>query len=322
MAKVGKSAAIVLLSAAISLIGYVSLIALLLGAVFLKPAVPNEVQFDFSGDSVTFAAFGDYGMGNYRQWQVARALNAVAEQRGIDFVALLGDNFYRYGVSETDDLQWRYKFENMYSGEGLNTVPFYAVLGNHDYYGNEAAMIEYSQKQLGSGRWQLPATDYVQYYGKSDGQHLLRIVFLETSAGVRRLRYMAQELDWQLKNAEPAQWTVVATHQPLRSAGLFYHSAAVDAYRKQLLPVLQKHKVNAYFSGHHHNQQLLAYPEEPVYVISGAGGKYGDELDMQYGESLKFGGLEQGFALVEVTADQFVVEFIGVDNKVLYRHEL
>ena len=48
---------------------------------------------------------------------------------------LLGDNIYDSGVTSVTDPQWQTKFEIPYMGVNL---PFYVVLGNHDYGGNGA----------------------------------------------------------------------------------------------------------------------------------------------------------------------------------------
>ena len=320
-----------LLSAVIMISILLMILLTVVAFIFLRPVEPRQIISDFPGDRIIFAAFGDHGTGNYRQWEVSRALNAIAldtlaEGRQLDFVALLGDNFYRYGVTDTDDLQWRYKFENMYGGEGLSAVPFFAVLGNHDYYGNEAAMQEYSREQLGSGRWYFPSRDYVRHYGRVTGESgtgsLLRVVYLETSWGVRKPDYTAMELESLLATTTPARWTIVATHEPLRSAGMFYGQEVADAYRRLLLPILQRHGVHAWLSGHHHNLQLLSYPDEPLYVISGAAGKYGDKISGRAGDALLFGSETQGFALVDVSAQQLVIEMIDKQSTVLYRHKI
>ncbi len=54
---------------------------------------------------------------------------------GCDFVQLLGDNIYDSGVGSTSDALWQSNFELPYAELDL---PFWVVLGNHDYGGDGA----------------------------------------------------------------------------------------------------------------------------------------------------------------------------------------
>lgn len=52
-------------------------------------------------------------------------------------------------------------FESVYDGPGLEGVPFYALSGNHDYYGWVRAQIAYANDPPtgATGRWRYPASD-------------------------------------------------------------------------------------------------------------------------------------------------------------------
>ena len=52
-------------------------------------------------------------------------------------------------------------FECVYNGTGLDDVPFYAIGGNHDYYGWVRAQVAYAHDPPtgASGRWRYPVTD-------------------------------------------------------------------------------------------------------------------------------------------------------------------
>lgn len=63
-----------------------------------------------------------------------------------------GDNFYESGVDSISDDKWQTTFEAIYDAPALQ-VPWYAVLGNHDYGGSAQAQIDYSKK---SRRWTMP----------------------------------------------------------------------------------------------------------------------------------------------------------------------
>lgn len=80
--------------------------------------------------AVRFLALGDAGEGNRAQDANGNAMKALCARKGCDFVLYLGDNFYGQGITSPDDLQFQQKFELPYAGLDL---PFYAMLGNHDY---------------------------------------------------------------------------------------------------------------------------------------------------------------------------------------------
>ncbi len=85
-------------------------------------------------DVVRIIAIGDTGEGNLAQNQVAdRMSEKCIEVGGCHAVMMNGDNFYDNGVADTGDAQWGPKFEQPYDRAGLNGLPFYAVLGNHDH---------------------------------------------------------------------------------------------------------------------------------------------------------------------------------------------
>ena len=95
----------------------------------------------------SFLAFGDWGRdGAQHQRDVAVQMGKAAAELGCRFIASVGDNFYENGVQSVDDPQWKTSFENIYTDPALQ-VPWYAVLGNHDYKGNPQAQIDYAPAQ-------------------------------------------------------------------------------------------------------------------------------------------------------------------------------
>ncbi len=77
---------------------------------------------------------------------------------GAQFVVAVGDNFYENGVASVEDKHWKQSFENVYTASSLQ-VPWYVILGNHDYHANCDAQIAYSKI---SPRWKMPARYYMQ----------------------------------------------------------------------------------------------------------------------------------------------------------------
>ena len=123
--------------------------------------------------SVRFFTFGDWGSGTQDQKNVAEVTRKVCKELGCDFGLLLGDNFYEKGVSSVEDPLWKSRYQDIY--QGLN-IPFYAVLGNHDWRGNPQAQVDYSKKD---SRWKMPAYFYSIRYPEKNP--LLEIFILNSN---------------------------------------------------------------------------------------------------------------------------------------------
>lgn len=59
-------------------------------------------------------------------------------------------SFLVYGVKDVKDDKFREIFEEMYSADNLKQSPWFQTLGNHDYYGNAQAQVDYTAI---SNRW-------------------------------------------------------------------------------------------------------------------------------------------------------------------------
>ena len=55
-----------------------------------------------------------------------------------------------HGVKSVDDKRFEKTFENVYIDDYLINTPWFHQLGNHDYYGNVEAQLEYMSE---SKRW-------------------------------------------------------------------------------------------------------------------------------------------------------------------------
>jgi tartrate-resistant acid phosphatase type 5 len=247
------------------------LIALASGAYWLLHVPAVYLAPDAQGAArVSFLAVGDQGKGNLTQRRVARAMDAELRRTGdIAFALLLGDNFYFDGVGDTRDWQWRWKFEAVYDGVYFRGLPFYAVLGNHDYRGNVQAQIAYSNQRLGSNRFRMPAHQYWRDFGDVNGQPLLRVLFLDSNEEETARADSAVWLAKGFADGKQPLWRVVAAHHPLRNFGRYGDD---EALLGSWLPMMQAAHIDLYLAGHDHNQQVITLAGEPWYVICGAGG--------------------------------------------------
>lgn len=299
-------------------------VSLLLVYRYFHPEIHRIPSNPDSLHEINFFALGDQGSGGLEQRAVAEAMEKVAKKnKKLDFVILLGDNFYiDHKLTETSS-EWNTMFEEVYTGTYLSTVPFYAILGNHD---NDLSLstkthpeIEYSKKALGSNRWRMPSHYFHNDFGNINGKPLLRIVFLDTNATSEEMTQQANYVREQfISNPIQPIWKIVAGHHTIRSCGK--HHRDVDL-AKTLLPALQEAKVDAYLSGHDHNQQLIIKKGEPLYVVNGVGGK-GLYTQKIHSEQLAFFSAGYGFVSLKANADKLNIDFFDDQAKGVSSHEL
>src|ERR1043166_3169142 len=96
----------------------------LLAPVVLAATMPL-VNLHPAGATLRIVAVGDAGAAPDK---VGDAIKKLHQQKPIDAILYLGDNFYECGVKSTTDPQW-HRVDH-FSAVG---VPIFAVLGNHDY---------------------------------------------------------------------------------------------------------------------------------------------------------------------------------------------
>lgn len=156
-----------------------------------------------NSDEIAFVTLGDWGCGpdncrvpstapegfhhgGLNQLKVAKAMAKAAAAIGSKFVLALGDNFYWGGVNGPTDPLWKTVWLDRFKEESLQT-PWYAILGNHDHYGNAEAQIDFSRKKLDCGhfkqcpsRWVLPRYWYSVVVPSESKKFDVQFVFIDT----------------------------------------------------------------------------------------------------------------------------------------------
>lgn len=255
----------------------------------------------------TFAVLGDWGRDTPEQHHVAAAMGLAAAEARSDFVLAIGDNFYSDGVTSVDDPLWQSVFEGVYTHPALQ-VPWYALLGNHDYRGNPQAQIDYAAR---SKRWRMPA----RYYQVADAA-LVRadtdLFAIDTSPFVERYRAndgmigsntrsqdTARQLAWldQALSQSRAKWKLVTGHHPIRSGGSGHGDQ--PEIIAQVLPILNRHGVQAYIAGHDHDLQHIR--RDRIDMIQCGGGM--EARPVVPVEGTRFCRAAAGFGMVQIAGD-------------------
>jgi len=304
---------------AVLIISFTALHKLSPAAISYTPINPDVAH------EINFFALGDQGTGEGDQMEVARAMEQVAERnKNLNFVILLGDNFYIDEPLTVKSPAWKKMFEEVYTGAYLNAVPFYAILGNHDddlHSGSKIhPEIEYSRKALGSKRWHMPDSYYHYDFGIANGRPLLRLVFIDTNVPADKLQVQVDYIRKQFtENPVQPVWKAVVGHHTLRSYGKHYADKSDIA--PMLIAAMKNANVDFYLSGHDHNQQLIVKDKEPVYIVDGAGGR---KLSPQKASSKDLRFFREGFGFVglSVNAAKLNIDFYNSGAAKVASHEI
>lgn len=289
-------------------------------------------------DRLSFILLGDWG------WEGSFNASAVAYQMGVygwrvnaQFVLALGDNFYVDGVANTTDRLWNTAFHDVYTASSLQ-IPWYAILGNHDYHGSIQAQIDRSVLS-GETIWKMPAKYYALKETLPNGD-ILSIIMVDTAIlepghddttviydDPNWAQHTADHLKWIDETLEEhskvATWVIVCGHYPIYSVGVNGDNSVLLS---NLYPILQFHKVHMYVSGHDHNHQFIRMPDGITHVIAGNGagrGPFGPEGYKFLGISASTKYIENyftdsGFAYVEADEDSLSTTFVDAKGGVHY----
>jgi tartrate-resistant acid phosphatase type 5 len=274
--------------------------------------LPNSL---LTNPKLVFYTLGDQGTGGKKQRKVAAAMEREAKKSGRpDFVLLLGDNFYNNGVVSINDPQWQAKFERIYNGAQLKNIPFFAVLGNHDYRLNSDAQVQYTIQGQGSKRWQMPDKFYRVDLGRVKNRPLLRLVGLDTT-NVDSFTQQASFIQQSFKSDKNRPlWRIVAGHHPLYSAS---RHGPTRSMHPEILPAMQNSKIHLYLAGHDHNLQLIKLMFSPIQVVSGGGGRVLYPI-VRGQEGVRFAKSKFGFVKVVVGEQEMKITFFNHKGRVLH----
>lgn len=247
--------------------------------------------------SVNFLFFGDQGNGNQAQYEVAKGMSKFCNTHDCQFALLLGDNFYDKGVESTKDPQWKTKFIAPYQ---LLNFQFFAVLGNHDHYGNYRAEIEYSLNQK---KWIMPG----RYYHFSK----MEVDFF----GIDSEDFDPTQISWlnTTLKASTSVWKIVFGHHPIYSYGMH---GSTPKLAKALLPLAQN-QMDFYLCGHEHDIQVIERNKVKT-VVSGTASEVRPTAS---GEGTLFSASKLGFSYLHLDGNKAELMVLDKNGETLYQKE-
>merc|ERR1719361_2135524 len=220
------------------------------------------------------------------QCAAAEGMERIAQKYNINTILAAGDNFYHYGVTETNvDKYMQRTFNEVYKGPKLNKARFYAIAGNHDHRGSVEAQIGYKSRSV--TRWYFP--NYWYSFTKDVGSGLTaEFLMIDTvllvgesyhdiernifvaATGPKNLQKAQSQWTWIQENlaASTADFLFVVGHYPVYSP--CSHGSTADLV-EYLEPLLRKYYVTAYISGHDHCASYVDKGDGPVYPMNGMG---------------------------------------------------
>jgi len=261
-----------------------------------------------SQEPVRIWALGDFGNGSKNQYDCYRAMLSIAGDHLPDAWIWLGDNAYDAG---RDDEYQKNVFE-VYGRSFFQHTPIYPSPGNHDYKDkreNGASEIAYYKlftvPKQGEGGG-VPSGTSAYYSFDYGNVHLVSLNSEEeTENGFAASDTLSNQVTWLKKDLEENRntWTVVYLHRPPYT-GAGSHNADIEkdliALRKNLVPVLERYKVDLVIAGHSHvyertyplvghygpsntfdpEKHIARYPVSGsksqrgiVYIVAGSGGQ-------------------------------------------------
>ena len=255
--------------------------------------------------------------GYYEQKPIAERMGKMAGELEVEAVLALGDIHHFMGVESVNDPLWMTNYELK--------IPWYPILGNHEYRGNTQAVLDYSNV---SRRWQMPARYYSKVF-EEDGA-TLRVVFIDTTPLIGKyhkdsLDYPSvpqqdakKQLAWLEEELSDAKedWVVVVGHHPI-----YAHTTKSESERKDMQkrvdPILRRHNVDMYICGHIHNFQHIKPQGTSIdYVVNSAGSLARSKVEAI--EGTVFASGEAGFSILSFTKDELCLDLVNAKGKTIH----
>jgi len=275
---------------------------------------------------VNFYVANDLGRnGYYEQKPIAEMMGKMAETVGIECVAAIGDVHHFEGVRSTQDPLWMTNYELVYSHPEL-MLPWYPLLGNHEYRGNTQAVLDYAKV---SARWMMPD----RYYTKVlEGKNVkVRLVMIDTTPIIDKYRNDTEtypdaakqdyekQLSWldDVLTKATEDWVIVLGHHPVYAYTNKGESERTDM-QQRVNTILTRHKnVSMYVCGHIHNFQHIRKAGCDIdYIVNTSASL--SRKNVKAIDGTQYCNGVEGFSLVCADSKTLELHLIDKDGNVLY----
>eukprot|EP00933_Yihiella_yeosuensis_P070201 TRINITY_DN7788_c0_g1_i1.p1 TRINITY_DN7788_c0_g1~~TRINITY_DN7788_c0_g1_i1.p1 ORF type:complete len:632 (+),score=130.23 TRINITY_DN7788_c0_g1_i1:157-2052(+) len=162
---------------------------------FRGPCRTPDMVSCFNGRRCKKACRYNPAVDRHAQVLVAHQFNKRAASSKPDFILNVGDNFYwgglntkcghpMHSINQITKTQFNEIFENVYRGPGVDGIPWFSVLGNHDWGGFQfdKAWDQQIAYTWASDRWLMPAPYYSRRVDYDDAGFSAEFFMLDTNA--------------------------------------------------------------------------------------------------------------------------------------------
>jgi len=273
---------------------------------------------------LNFYMVNDLGRnGYYDQKPIAEMMGEMAEIVGPECVFAAGDVHHFEGVRSVNDPLWMTNYELIYKHPEL-MIDWFPMLGNHEYRGNTQAVLDYTNV---SRRWSMPARYYTKTF--EDKGTTVRFVMIDTTPLIDKYRKdtktypdasqqdMDKQLNWldSILTSAKEDWVIVIGHHPIYAETPKSDTERTDL-QQRLDPILRKHNVDIYASGHIHNFQHIKIPGNKIdYVVNSSASL---SRKVKPIKETKFCSPESGFSLFTIDKKELNMHMIDKSGKVIY----
>ena len=258
---------------------------------------------------------------HYGNDSVAAVLNKLAPVVQPRFIISSGDFFHNDGVKSVEDSLWPLMTAKIFASPFMK-VDVFPIDGNHEYIGNPQAPVDYSAI---NPHWKMEARNY-SFVKKIDSLTSVRFVMIDTSPFVERYKsdpkYHSVNLQdpkktvvWldSVLQTSHEQWKVVVGHHPVFTSD--FGQGSTYELIKYVEPLLEKYKVDLYFSGHIHKFEHVQRNGMDYFSTSNGGSVPRIATPWFYTRFVK---KTLGFTVCTVSAGEFSVYFVDKRGNVVY----
>lgn len=196
----------------------------------------------------SFVVIGDFGTGEPAEEEVARAVRAWHEERGVDALVTTGDNVYESGHPRFFGDAWAEPY-GWVGDAGLDVI---ASLGNHDI-------------RTADGRFVMELLEMPdRWYSVVVGDAEVFVLDANRPESAEQAEWLRGALA-----ASRATWKIVVFHHPAFSCSKHDGEPEVQSV---WVPLFEREGVDLVLNGHDHNYQRFSELNGVTYVVTGGGG--------------------------------------------------